>query len=100
MLNSTKLISANINCLWLTKIRPIWLREKFFWKLYDQTTNFLDLFEQVAIEFFRQIKLKLISIDIGHKQIASLGLYELLTLYVKMSATQKFENELGYFVFY
>lgn len=71
MINLTKLISANINRLWITKIRPLWLREKFFWKLYDQTTNFLDLFEQATLEFSRQIKLKIISTDIGHKQIAS-----------------------------
>jgi len=78
MSNSKKIIPATINRPWLMKIKPLWLREKLFWKLYYQTSDFLDLFEQATLEFSPEIHLKLIPTDIGHKQIAFLGFCELL----------------------
>lgn len=63
---------------WLMKIRPLWLREKLFWKLYYQTTAFSRLFENATLEFAPQISLKLMPTDISHKQIAFLGFSELL----------------------
>lgn len=60
------------------KIKPLWLREKFFWKLYYQTNSFLELFENATLEFAPNISLQLMSTDISHKQIALLGFCELL----------------------
>lgn len=63
---------------WLMKLKPFWLREKFFWKLYlNQTTAFPSLFEHASLEFAPQISLKLLPTDISHKQIALVGFYEL-----------------------
>jgi FkbM family methyltransferase len=60
------------------KIRPLWLREKLFWKLYSKhTATFNNLFEKATLEFAPQISLKLMPTDIGHKQIAFLGFTEL-----------------------
>lgn len=70
---------ATPNRPWLMKIRPLWLREKLFWKLYlNKTTAFGDLFETATLEFAPKISLKLMPTDVGHKQIALLGFCELL----------------------
>jgi len=70
---------ATPNRPWLMKIRPLWLREKLFWKLYlNQTKAFGDLFETATLEFAPKISLKLMPTDVGHKQIALLGFCELL----------------------
>ena len=61
------------------KIKPLWLREKLFWKLYYRTNGFFELFENATLEFAPNISLQLIPTDISHKQIAFLGFSELLT---------------------
>lgn len=62
----------------LTKIKPLWLREKLFWKLYAHQKNIRsNLFEDVTLEFAPKVSMKLIPTDISHKQIALLGFYEL-----------------------
>lgn len=63
---------------WLMKVRPLWLREKLFWKFYHKTTAFSSLFESATLEFAPNVSLKLIPTDISHKQIAFLGFTELL----------------------
>ena len=73
-----KLAKASQARPWLMKFKPLWLREKLFWKLYfKQTTTFLTLFERATLEFAPQISLKLMPTDISHKQLAFCGFYEL-----------------------
>ena len=63
---------------WLMKFKPLWLREKLFWKLYfNQTTAFPTLFEKANLEFAPQVSLKLMPTDVSHKQLAFCGFYEL-----------------------
>jgi FkbM family methyltransferase len=64
---------------WLMNIKPLWLRETLFWKLYANTTNkkYLSLFEKSNLEFAPHISLQLMPTDIAHKSIAFLGFYEL-----------------------
>lgn len=60
------------------KIKPLWLREKIFWKFYfNKTTEFINLFENAVLEFAPQVSLKLMPTDIAHKVIAFCGFYEL-----------------------
>jgi FkbM family methyltransferase len=73
-----ELTTNSQNRPWLMKLKPLWLREKLFWKLYYQTTDFPSLFEKATLEFAPNIALKLMSTDIGHKQIAFLGFSELV----------------------
>lgn len=62
----------------LMNIRPLWLREKLFWKLYlSKTTAFANLFENASLEFYPHVSLKLMPTDISHKVIAFCGFYEL-----------------------
>lgn len=73
-----KLTPALQNRPWLMNIRPLWLREKLFWKLYvNNKTEYLCLFEKANLEFAPHIALKLMPTDIAHKAIAFLGFYEL-----------------------
>jgi FkbM family methyltransferase len=60
------------------KLKPLWLREKFFWKLYYQKNSFSGLFENATLELAPNVSLKLMPTDISHKQIAFLGFSELL----------------------
>ncbi|HEY9637594.1 MAG TPA: FkbM family methyltransferase [Coleofasciculaceae cyanobacterium] len=62
----------------LMKIKPLWLREKLFWKLYHQKNSFSAIFEHASLEFAPNVSLKLMPTDISHKQIAFLGFSELL----------------------
>lgn len=74
MQNKKKLIKQPI----LMKTRPLWLREKLFWKLYlNNTSKHLNLFENAKLEFAPNIYLKLMPTDISHQAIAFLGFYEL-----------------------
>ncbi len=62
----------------LMKIKPLWLREKLFYKFYFQQTNELsNLFENANLEFAPQISLKLMPTDVSHKMLAFCGFYEL-----------------------
>lgn len=78
MPNYRKVIPVQKNIPWLMKLKPLWLREKLFWKLYYQTNNFFELFEKATLEFAPNISLQLMPTDISHKQIAFLGFCELL----------------------
>lgn len=63
---------------WLMRIRPLWAREKLFWKLYShQADAFSHLFESATLEFAPQISLKLMPTDIAHQVLAFSGFYEL-----------------------
>jgi FkbM family methyltransferase len=62
----------------LMKIKPLWLREKLFWKLYcQQAVKFTELFDNASLEFSPEISLKLMPTDIGHQHIALTGFVEL-----------------------
>lgn len=76
--NLKEVIPVKKKLPWLMKLKPLWLREKFFWKLYYQTNNFVELFENATLEFAPNVSLQLMSTDISHKQIAFLGFCELL----------------------
>jgi len=65
------------NRTWLMNLKPMWLREKLFWKLYLNQKTTLTLFEQAKLEFAPQVYLKLMPTDVSHKQIAYSGFYEL-----------------------
>ncbi len=59
-------------------IRPLWLREELFWKLYVNNANkYLGSFEKAYLEFAPHIFMKLMPTDIAHKALAFLGFYEL-----------------------
>lgn len=74
---SKETISLSNQKPWLMRVRPLWLREKLFWKFYYQKNTFSSLFENAALEFASNVSLKLMSTDISHKQIAFLGFTEL-----------------------
>jgi FkbM family methyltransferase len=78
MQSSIKKVPSQSHRPGLMKIRPLWLREKLFWKLYYQKTAFASLFENATLEFASSVSLKLMPTDISHKQIAFLGFTELL----------------------
>ena len=60
------------------RIRPLWLREKLFWKFYfKQGNKFADLFEDASLEFAPKHSLRLMLTDVSHQQIALLGFCEL-----------------------
>lgn len=63
---------------WLMKLRPLWLREGLFWKLYYRhpSRHHLELFESAPLEF-AEVILKLLPSDILHRQIAYMGFCEL-----------------------
>ncbi|MHC5610269.1 MAG: FkbM family methyltransferase [Nostoc sp.] len=62
----------------LMNFRPLWLREKFFWKLFlTQADRFTSLFENATLELAPHISLNLMPTDISHKMIAFCGFYEL-----------------------
>jgi len=63
--------------MWIRKIKPLWLRERLFWKLYWRRAS-LDprLFEAASLEFEPKVRLSLQTTDIGHRQIALLGFVE------------------------
>jgi hypothetical protein len=76
----TSKISTQLrNRPWLMNVKPLWLREKLFWKLYANTKNdkYLCLFDKNNLEFAPQISLHLLPTDIAHQSIAFLGFYEL-----------------------
>lgn len=61
------------------KIKPLWLREKLYWKLYsDQAVAFTSLFENTTLEFAHEISIKLMPTDTAHQMTAFCGFYELL----------------------
>ncbi|MBD2358439.1 FkbM family methyltransferase [Tolypothrix sp. FACHB-123] len=78
-MRNNKASANSINRPWLMNVRPLWLRETLFWKLYANTTNtkYLDLFNKSNLEFSPHIFLHLMPTDIAHKSIAFLGFYEL-----------------------
>jgi FkbM family methyltransferase len=64
----------------LMKIRPLWLREKIYYRFFFQRLNktiLTNLFEAVPLEFNSKIRLKLEPKDTGHQAIAFCGYYEL-----------------------
>lgn len=63
---------------YLMVLKPLWLREKIFYKLFFHKKTFASLFESATLEFAPHISLKLNQTDISHKQIAFCGFYELL----------------------
>ena len=59
------------------KIRPLWLREKLFWKFFALRSRLPEnLFEDASLTFAPGVKLSLKPSDIGHRQIALLGYME------------------------
>jgi len=59
------------------KIKPLWLREKIYWKLYSKKVKqYENLFENASLEFAPKTYLKLMSSDVGHQQLAFTGFYE------------------------
>ncbi|AMA09215.1 FkbM family methyltransferase [Picosynechococcus sp. PCC 73109] len=59
-------------------LKPLWLREKIFWKFYAQSIkNFPNLFNEARLEFAPNVYLDLMETDIGHRMIAFTGFYEL-----------------------
>ena len=65
-------------CSFWMQIRPLWLREKLYFKFCQKRSHrCIQLFEQAPLEFASKIQLKLIPTDISHKAIAFIGFYEL-----------------------
>ncbi|MGJ5627861.1 FkbM family methyltransferase [Nostoc sp. CALU 1950] len=63
----------------LMAIKPLWIREKFFWKLYSRNLDrYSYLFDNATLEFAPHISLKLMETDVSHKMLAFCGFYELL----------------------
>ncbi|MEP0869898.1 FkbM family methyltransferase [Trichocoleus desertorum AS-A10] len=63
---------------WLMQIKPLWLREKLYWKLYRQySQKFKALFQSAKLEFAPQVLLQLMPTDTAHQELAFLGFYEL-----------------------
>jgi FkbM family methyltransferase len=59
-------------------LKPLWLREKIFWKFYAQNiNNFSALFNKANLEFSPNTSLELMETDIGHRMVAFTGFYEL-----------------------
>lgn len=75
-----KSIIKQLNRPFLMTIKPLWLREKLFWRFYykNNSEKFLDLFDDSTLEFAPDNSLKLVPSDIGHRQIAFLGFCELV----------------------
>lgn len=62
----------------LMKIKPLWLRERFYFKFYQKKgSQYTQLFEQTPLEFMQKIRLNLIPTDESHKHIAFTGFHEL-----------------------
>lgn len=63
---------------WLMYLKPLWLREKLFWKFYfNHSKAFSDLFKSACLELAPTVSLNLLETDISHKMIAFTGFYEL-----------------------
>lgn len=61
----------------LRNIRPLWLREKLYYRLYSNNKPaFVELIE-ATLEFAPHVSLSLMPTDTAHRAIASLGFYEL-----------------------
>src|SRR5438552_4974964 len=64
--------------MWLQKVRPLWLREKLFWKFFcTRIERHTELFRDVHPKFVPNVKLSLEPTDIAHKEIAVLGYVDL-----------------------
>jgi FkbM family methyltransferase len=62
----------------LMKVRPLWLREKIYYLLFSKkSSEHMNSFETIPLEFNSKIRLKLEPKDIGHQCIALCGFYEL-----------------------
>ena len=62
----------------IQKVRPLWLRDKLYYRLYSRSQSLpADLFESVALTFAPGINLTLEPKDVGHKALAFCGFYEL-----------------------
>lgn len=75
-------VSKDSNCFnhrpWIMKIKLLWLREKFYWKLFsNKIDRFASLFDNATLEFAPRISLNLMQTDVSHKMIAFCGFYEL-----------------------
>lgn len=61
----------------LMNLKPLWLREKIYWKLYYKNAEkYGELFENASLEFAPQIQLQLMPSDVGHKHLALTGFIE------------------------
>jgi FkbM family methyltransferase len=66
-----------INRQLLMKIKPLWLREKIYFRFYAGMEDQTFQYERAPLEFSKKIKLRLCKTDFFHKQIANTGFYEL-----------------------
>jgi FkbM family methyltransferase len=63
---------------WVRHLRPFWLQDKLYWRLFDKTASERPwLFENAQLRFAPSVKLKLQPTDTSHKRIAVLGFVEL-----------------------
>lgn len=78
-MRKNKIYPISQNRPWLMNIKPLWLRESLFWKMYanNKSSKYLYLFKGSRLEFAPEISLQLMPTDIAHKSIAFLGFYEL-----------------------
>lgn len=59
-------------------IKPLWLREKLFWRLYlRHSKRFSGLFQNACLELAPSVFIDLLETDISHQMIAFTGFYEL-----------------------
>jgi len=62
----------------LMGMKPLWLREKIYYRFYRRRAAlFRDLFQAAELEFARKVNLSLCQTDESHKVIAMTGFYEL-----------------------
>jgi FkbM family methyltransferase len=60
------------------RIRPLWLREKLYYRLYaTRAAEAAELFEGAPVEFAPGVSMNLLPSDVGHQVIAFTGFYEL-----------------------
>jgi FkbM family methyltransferase len=62
----------------LMKIKPLWLRQKIYYRLFSRSASkSINLFDSAPLELNSKLKLKLEPKDVGHQAIAFCGFYEL-----------------------
>jgi len=59
--------------MWLRSIRPLWLREKLFWRLLHRREMAESVFQDVPLEFCPAARMDVSSGCVSHRQIAMLG---------------------------
>lgn len=60
------------------QIKPLWLREKLYYRLFSKEFyKFSHFFDSISLEFAPNTRLKLEPKDVGHQAIAFCGFYEL-----------------------